>query len=494
MGKNSKTIFLNLITVMSDTLLEQCRLLHSEVEYLRGLINATLKNNTKALKSQLKQDQLIYARLNKITENSKHLKNIYEDELGVRQDEMSELSGRNAFHVFYQKVREIKKKKNDEASYSISVKTEEVDTKIKEKWSGPEWQGRFLDLQEHYQIYINLLQENKRKVCTYRYYVKTFHHFHRIHEKNKHYKNYLNNLLRYLANFWDRRFPLYSSEKIKKHCLKEFERKWKTNSAPGYNVDFSIEHLEKIERDSLEDDDLLKLNKLQNIPDPSLFCRISQKWFNNSKALKSFKCGKKYLKKKNAGIEQYKEIGLMEEQVFTLALLLKDFVKKTVEFIEKQQTKTYEEIKREIEEHEQEQVSDEEEIEEDNPVIYNPLKIPLDFDGKPIPYWLYKFRGLNRYFKCQICGNREYRGPMSFERHFSEWRHAHGMRTLGIPNTKDFMWITNINDAIALWAKIKDRKKDAVWNPADEEVEDAEGNVYNRPTFENLHYQQLINV
>merc|ERR1712170_59435 len=138
MGKNSKTIFLNLITVMSDTLLEQCRLLHSEVEYLRGLINATLKNNTKALKSQLKQDQLIYARLNKITENSKHLKNIYEDELGVRQDEMSELSGRNAFHVFYQKVR-----------------------KIKEKWSGPEWQGRFLDLQEHYQIYINLLQENK---------------------------------------------------------------------------------------------------------------------------------------------------------------------------------------------------------------------------------------------------------------------------------------------------------------------------------------------
>ena len=53
---------------------------------------------------------------------------------------------------------------------------------------------------------------------------------------------------------------------------------------------------------------------------------------------------------------------------------------------------------------------DDDNEEEDFGVIYNPLKIPLDFDGKPIPYWLYKFRGLNRYFKCQICGNREYRG------------------------------------------------------------------------------------
>lgn len=479
---------------MSDTLLEQCRLLHSEVEYLRNLINITINNNSKGFRSQLKQDQIISARLNKITKNSKQLKNIYEDELGVRQDEMSELSGRNAFHTFYQKVREVKKPKNTGMIYSFSVKTEEVDMKIDEKWSGPEWQGRFLDLQEYYQIFVNLLQENKRKVCNYRYYVKTFHHFHRIHVKNSQYKKYLEKLLYYLIYFWDRRFPLYSSKKIKKHCLKNFQKKWTTKNLPGYHFDLVLEDLEKLEKDSLEDSELFGINKYETISDPSLFCRISQKWFNNNQALKSFRTGKKYMKKKILGIDQYKDIAMIEEQIFTFASLLKDFVKKTVEFIEKQQTKTFEEIKREIEEQEQEQESDEDEIEEDNPVIYNPLKIPLDFDGKPIPYWLYKFRGLNRYFKCQICGNREYRGPMSFERHFSEWRHAHGMRTLGIPNTKDFMWITNINDAIALWAKIKDRKKDAVWNPADEEVEDAEGNVYNRPTFENLHYQQLINV
>ena len=47
---------------------------------------------------------------------------------------------------------------------------------------------------------------------------------------------------------------------------------------------------------------------------------------------------------------------------------------------------------------------------------------------------------------------------------------------------------------IWVWGKIKDRKKDAVWNPADEEVEDFKGNVYNRPTFENLQFQNLIQV
>jgi hypothetical protein len=36
--------------------------------------------------------------------------------------------------------------------------------------------------------------------------------------------------------------------------------------------------------------------------------------------------------------------------------------------------------------------------------LYNPLKLPLGWDGKPIPYWLYKLHGLNLEFKCEICG------------------------------------------------------------------------------------------
>lgn len=47
-------------------------------------------------------------------------------------------------------------------------------------------------------------------------------------------------------------------------------------------------------------------------------------------------------------------------------------------------------------------------------------------------------------FKCEICGNHSYWGRRAFERHFKEWRHQHGMRCLGIPNTKNFNEITSI--------------------------------------------------
>ena len=45
-----------------------------------------------------------------------------------------------------------------------------------------------------------------------------------------------------------------------------------------------------------------------------------------------------------------------------------------------------------------------EDSDEEDEYVYNPLKLPLGWDGKPIPYWLYKLHGLNLEFKCEICG------------------------------------------------------------------------------------------
>jgi len=50
----------------------------------------------------------------------------------------------------------------------------------------------------------------------------------------------------------------------------------------------------------------------------------------------------------------------------------------------------------------------EEEEEEDR--IYNPLKLPLGWDGKPIPYWLYKLHGLGVEYRCEICSDHVYMG------------------------------------------------------------------------------------
>lgn len=127
-----------------------------------------------------------------------------------------------------------------------------------------------------------------------------------------------------------------------------------------------------------------------------------------------------------------------------------------------------------------------EDDEDDDEKIYNPLKLPLGWDGKPIPYWLYKLHGLGVEFKCEICSDYVYQGRWvsrelkgaigwktylskywptvilwshvllpfcehrkNFDRHFQEARHAFGMRALGLPNSKQFHEITKIEDALA---------------------------------------------
>ena len=58
-----------------------------------------------------------------------------------------------------------------------------------------------------------------------------------------------------------------------------------------------------------------------------------------------------------------------------------------------------------------------------------------------------------------------FQGPKAFQRHFAEWRHAHGMRCLGIPNTAHFANVTQIEDAMALWDKLKVQKQEEAWKP-----------------------------
>ena len=99
--------------------------------------------------------------------------------------------------------------------------------------------------------------------------------------------------------------------------------------------------------------------------------------------------------------------------------------------------------------------SEESDEEEEDTPIYNPKGVPLGWDGKPIPYWLFKLHGLNHFYLCEICGNESYRGRRNFEKHFAEAKHAYGMKCLGIPNTKHFHGVTKIEDAQELWRKLQ---------------------------------------
>jgi len=84
--------------------------------------------------------------------------------------------------------------------------------------------------------------------------------------------------------------------------------------------------------------------------------------------------------------------------------------------VERKQTLTLAE--RAAEEQESEPELSESEEEEEDDKIYNPLKLPLGWDGKPIPFWLYKLHGLSIEYECEICGGFVYMGRKAFEKHF----------------------------------------------------------------------------
>eukprot|EP00929_Paragymnodinium_shiwhaense_P018026 TRINITY_DN127969_c0_g1_i1.p1 TRINITY_DN127969_c0_g1~~TRINITY_DN127969_c0_g1_i1.p1 ORF type:complete len:182 (+),score=41.86 TRINITY_DN127969_c0_g1_i1:2-547(+) len=176
--------------------------------------------------------------------------------------------------------------------------------------------------------------------------------------------------------------------------------------------------------------------------------------------------------------------------------ILEDVLSETRTRVERKQTRTYEELEAEHEEEAKEGSGDDDSLSDDSDEekpIYNPKKLPLGWDGKPIPYWLYKLHGLNKEYVCEICGNESYMGRRDFDRHFQEWRHASGMRKLGIPNTKHFHDITLIEDAVSLHAKLKDTAKADTWKPEDEEeFEDTEGNVLSRKEYEELARQGML--
>jgi len=81
---------------------------------------------------------------------------------------------------------------------------------------------------------------------------------------------------------------------------------------------------------------------------------------------------------------------------------------------------------------EEEEQQPEPDAQDDSEVLYNPLKLPLGWDGKPIPYWLFKLHGLGVEYTCEICGNFVYMGRKAFDKHFTEWRHTHGILILGV--------------------------------------------------------------
>lgn len=318
------------------------------------------------------------------------------------------------------------------------------------------------------------------------------------------YRDWLKDVLDYLQKFHKRVQPLQHLVKIMTKVEEEFEAKYEADKAAEKPL--SSTQLDKVS--SVEEAQELGMDQLKfELTQLGLKCggtleQRAARFFACKGKLASeldasfFAKSKGKKKKDKDGESSEKDTNKMTElnevKVTKLCEMLGDQLDATKANIEKKQSRTFKELQEELDAMETEIIDDEPESEDEDAPIYNPLNLPLGWDGKPIPFWLYKLHGLNIEYKCEICGNYAYWGPRAYDRHFQELRHAHGMRCLGIPNTNEFRGITLIQDAIDLWLKIKKRNKDTHFNENDEEFEDSAGNVMSKRTYEDLKKQGLL--
>merc|ERR1712113_973357 len=356
------------------------------------------------------------------------------------------------------------------------------------EFTGEEAYGRFVDLHVLHNKFINSKFGTK---CEYIEFVKdkawSIDYITWENRITKEYRSYLSELLTYLEGFFNRSIPLGSLNKIYKHITSDFNSMWRDGKIPHWKTPYTLLKQSSSQSPSCENTHL----DLTCFPHPNELKALGTDALKKALQHIGLSCGrniekriKRLWKTRTIPLKKYNQRFIFKESRFEKRIIIEE----TTANITRKQTKSPAELEVEL-------------IEvtdlafgriEDNDCIYNPLKLPMGPDGKPIPYWLYKLHGLNRKIECEICGNYVYEGRRAFEKHFKEARHSQGMQALGIPNTKAFFEITNIKDAIDLWDSIKSKKIQDNDKKNEQEFEDADGNLYDKVTYELLKKHALL--
>ncbi|GKY99256.1 hypothetical protein MPSEU_000880900 [Mayamaea pseudoterrestris] len=356
------------------------------------------------------------------------------------------------------------------------------------------------------------------------------------------YSRLLTRLQAYLRDFLQRTIPLFNLAKCLEAAIEAFEATWrKTGGAKGWQeksaeANMLVDAADRVDVGATVKDttqrlvDLSKFDTAEQLVD-----QVDADMTKAELARLGLKCGgtpldraKRLLMTKNTPLKDLpaklfvkklgrtasditiadtivtldRRVDIARQEAIVAALLdqLAPTLDATIRRAERRLTQTLEEQDKEVEEElfgndfgrPKIAGGDDDDDSEDGP-IYNPKNVPLDFDGKPIPYWLFKLHGLNHYYPCEICGGETYRGRRNFELHFADAKHSLGMRSLGIPNTKHFHGVTTIQDAQELWTALQMKLQHEQFdNGYEEEYEDSNGNILSRATYEDLARQGLL--
>ncbi|KAI4167240.1 MAG: hypothetical protein LQ343_007376 [Gyalolechia ehrenbergii] len=499
-------------------LLEDQRFLHEDLERLEQGISDRILDDPRHIRDRLNRDHQISGFLDRIQQQSKRLLDIYNDAEGLRTKEIQSISTGDPFDEFYKQLNEIKDfhrrypnepVENLERAYKRKApgEGESATAEIDNLFTGEEAYGRFLDLTTLHEDYLNLPGVQSRRI-TYLQYLNVFDHFtppqcpiKRPEKTTDQYFSYVGRLTDYLESFLRRTRPLEDLDKIFNSFDREFNEAWEAKEVPGWGVETQM---------------VGPAAPVTEGTGEGIWCHDCAKEFKNENVYRNHLSGKKHIKaaesravkgcaangtpggdvngtstsktSSSTSAKDLKERAIAEREfrVRKLASTMETVRSDTRVNIERRQGMTERERQQELDALFAESAepslrpsgADDESDSSGDEKIYNPLKLPLAWDGKPIPYWLYKLHGLGVEFPCEICGNFVYMGRRAFDKHFNEARHIYGLKCLGITNTTLFREITGIEDALKLWDKIqRDKKKEKSGGENVVQMEDAEGNV-----------------
>ena len=537
---------------MSNTILEQIRHKYEEIEQYEKAISKSLTYRDNNPNESIVSESIIKRCQDKIQQNSRDIIDLFEDKNENFKQEKLIMTGNvdymssnlcllkpnninknnNYFSNllmkkrkadiwvnFYDKIKEIKMINKSGNDFNHSITSDKIfnnlisEINLKTLFTNEENFGKCLDLHELYHEYINipnifsdndnknekknnndnkqiLMNENMENIIKLDYlnYIKNIDNFKNIPlkvKKTEEYIKYIKHLAQYLKSFFVKIYPLINFNEIQDIIDSKFE-----------------DDQEHLDNKNINNNKSIELNEEEK-ETKSLFCKICNKSFAKETLMEAHMKSKKHLKKlslsKNVNNFQEKnkteedtirDINYYEYQIIRYKDILQNVIDNTINQIHKKQTMTREELELDR----LNELNKKKTEKEDKKKIFNPKNIPIDWDGKPLPYWLYKVHGLGVEHKCEICGGASYWGRRAFEHHFQEWRHAYGMKCLRLPNTLQFKNITRIEDALKLHHKLIEDKNKKEFNPdIEEQYEDEKGNVYNKKMLADLKKQGLDN-
>ncbi|KAJ3478632.1 hypothetical protein NLI96_g9625 [Meripilus lineatus] len=491
-----------------DSIIEVQRQTHEEIEHFERALYTVLSRPQQTHETRLQTDHKAAQILDRISSRVATLNGIYQDQ-NSRKTEIDALSTNpNDLTEFYSRLRKIQEhyaKYPDSVASGFDLELAaflddgmdlgedeeyEQDDPIALMFSGEEQYGKYLDLYANHTAYNNLKNIGKRLPYLQYLDVLLAAQSTNVHSElskdcrlSRDYELYIKALHTYLLSFTKRAQPLVDIESQQRESEAAFEKQW----AEGDNSEWIDSRLAK-----------------ENGGEEGIWCSACQKMYSKQTVYDAHLSSKKHIKAtaKQANSEQpptnpngpapshstgngttpnqpqnkHRTAAMLTFLTTKLLASLVPVLNETKSNVERRFSLTAREREQELLEQSKpkpavtpaagasgEAGADEEEEEER---IYNPLKLPLGWDGKPIPYWLYKLHGLGMDLTFVPAEN-------SHKLYFGDQE--------------------KLRQAFPVAEKLKREGRNEIFEQETmEELEDEEGNVYNRKTYEDLKKQGLI--